>query len=397
MGRMVLGLVVGLLVFVLATQVGFAGPDREIEAAKKKVQELLRKAEELKKAGRHDEARKLVTQAEELANRLRKAKSGGKRKPVRVEEAKKILHGLEMGMEALEALGRHEDAKRLARIADELRAKLEARHRGDDERGIVKKRIETMRIAMHGLLEAEKKDAAHRLEHAIHALELALEGRRDPEAIKIRETAPDREQQAELLIYASKIWAEFGHEGKAERVEALARELLGKRGERARRDRPQKERPQRDRPGGRSERDIVEHRIEVMRLALPALLEAGKRDAADLLERAIHGYRLKLEGRRDAEARQIYESMPTQDQQAELLMLAGKLWREYGNADKAEWCLKLSRELAGRPGRDRPQRGRPQRGGDDERMADLARKLAEMQKVLDEMRAQLERLQRERR
>ena len=45
-----------------------------------------------------------------------------------------------------------------------------------------RERLATMRVAFQAFLEAGLRDAAHRMEHAIHALELALEGRRDDEA-----------------------------------------------------------------------------------------------------------------------------------------------------------------------------------------------------------------------
>jgi hypothetical protein len=310
-------------------------------------------------------------------------KDGREPKPISVDEAKKILEGLEHGMGALKALGRHDEVKRLAKIADELRAKLKAGSRADDERAMAKERIETMRIAMHGLLEAEKRDLAHRLEQAIHALELRLEGRRDPEALKVYEGAPNREQQIELLIHAVKIWDELGHETKAERIETLVRELKARGGER------RKEEGR----GDRREREIVERRIEVMKMALPALLEAEKRDAADLLERSIHAYRLLLEGRRDAEAREIIGAAPSRGQQAEILALAGNLWRKFGNADKAEACLRLAREL-GVEAKRKTDRARPSDA--DRRVAGLEARLAEMQKMLDEMRAEMERLRKDR-
>jgi len=318
-------------------------------------------------------------------------------KPISAEEAKKIHQGLEHGIAALKALGRHDEAERLAKIAGELMAKLKSKYRhekgraaaekrGDDERAMARKHLEIMRIAMHGLLEAEKRDLAHRLEQAIHALELRLEGRRDPEALKVYEGAPNREQQIELLFHAAKMWDEFGHEGKAERIEALARELMGRH-----RKSPKKQ-PKENR-GNRREREIVEHRVEVMKMALPALLEAEKRDAADLLERAVHAYRLLLEGRRDAEAREIIGSSPSRGQQAEIMALAGKLWRKFENQDKAEACLRLARELGGEAKR-KTDRARPSDA--DRRFAGLEAKLAEMRKMLDEMRAEMERLRRER-
>ncbi len=81
---------------------------------------------------------------------------------------------------------------------------------------------------MHGLMEAERRDLAERVEHLIHATELSLEGRRDKEARKIIETAPRGENMIEILHYASKLWAEFGHEEKAKTIKGLARQWQAK-------------------------------------------------------------------------------------------------------------------------------------------------------------------------
>ena len=87
-----------------------------------------------------------------------------------------------------------------------------------------RRELEILRLAMKAFLEEEKADAADRIEHAIHARELRLEGKRGEEAQKVFRTEPKRADLGELLLHASKIWAEFGHEQKA----ALTKEL-GKR------------------------------------------------------------------------------------------------------------------------------------------------------------------------
>ncbi|MEN8150999.1 MAG: hypothetical protein ABFS86_14350 [Planctomycetota bacterium] len=93
---------------------------------------------------------------------------------------------------------------------------------GVGERDLLKRHVEILRVAMHGLLEAEKKDAAHQVEQAIHVYELALEGHRE-KAMKARERAPNSGQLAELLLWSGKIWAEFGHEKKAAQCEELGK------------------------------------------------------------------------------------------------------------------------------------------------------------------------------
>ena len=92
-------------------------------------------------------------------------------------------------------------------------------------------------------------------------------------------------------------------------------------------------------------------------MGLPALREAGRKDAAELLHRAIRAREVVLEGRRDREANQIREQAPTMGQQIELVQFAAGLWREFGNEDKAEAIT----ELAGRM-RSAMRRGGEERG-----------------------------------
>ena len=68
-----------------------------------------------------------------------------------------------------------------------------------------------MRIALHGLREAERGDAVEFMALAIGSREMMLEGRRDEEAQRVRELAPNRQQLVELLSMSSRLWREFGN------------------------------------------------------------------------------------------------------------------------------------------------------------------------------------------
>ena len=79
--------------------------------------------------------------------------------------------------------------------------------------------------------------------HAIHARELALEGRKDDEAIEIREGAPQgRSSHRTPHVWPSKLWAEFGHEEKAKLVGNWAERFAG-RSKREKKKRENEERP----------------------------------------------------------------------------------------------------------------------------------------------------------
>ncbi len=152
---------------------------------------------------------------------------------------------------------------------------------------------------MPALRDGERRDAAELLEHAIHARELGLEGRRDDEAQHIRESAPNRGQLSEILGLASRLWAEFGHEERAHAVGELAEQMRARlhrqQDDRAQReqDRPRREardrREDRDRPAVRERREQPDRyqaameRIERLEVHMKRLAEAMER-----LQGAMH-------------------------------------------------------------------------------------------------------------
>lgn len=120
--------------------------------------------------------------------------------------------------------GKEEKARLCWGLAEQYQEQAQKRaarkKQGATEQEVLKRHMEILRVARHGLLEAEKKDAAHRIEQVLHVYELAIEGQRE-KAMKAREKAPNSGQLTELLFYASRIWAEFGHETKAGQCKEL--------------------------------------------------------------------------------------------------------------------------------------------------------------------------------
>ena len=289
------------------------GARRELEAARERIHAMLREAEELQEAGRVDAAERVRQRAQQLGARIEGQLD--RRRHAQVEEAEhlhNVLEGLERGMVALRELGRHEELAALERVAHDVRQELQGRrdrpqrerqraHRSENEREVAQHQLEIMRMAMPALREGERKDAAELLERAIYARELALEGRRDDEARRIRETAPNRGQQAEILGLASRLWAEFGHEERARAVGELAEQMRARvhreRDDRAQRDqdRPRREardrRADRDRPEARERRDQPDRyqaameRIERLEVHMKRLAEAMERLQDQLHER----------------------------------------------------------------------------------------------------------------
>lgn len=305
-----------LMVALVPVTTAFAqdeGARRELEAARERIHEMLREAEELQEAGRLDAAERVRDRANQFAERVeRQLERHQRARSDEAEHLQNVLEGLEQGMAALRELGRHEELEALERVVHDVRRELQGRrdrpqrerqraHRSANEREVAQHQLEIMRMAMPALREGERRDAAELLEHAIHARELALDGRRDDEAQHIRETAPNRGQLSEILGLASRLWAEFGHEERAHAVGELAEQLRARnhreRDERAQRerDRPRREardrREERDRPAARERRDQPDRyqaameRIERLEVQVKRLAAAMDRLQDQLHER----------------------------------------------------------------------------------------------------------------
>ncbi|MCP4610800.1 MAG: hypothetical protein GY845_18990 [Planctomycetes bacterium] len=142
-----------------------------------------------------------------------------------------------------------------------------------------------------------------------------------------------------------------GSERERGREVRIRREVEGRRENRERedRDRPRERdegRAREERP--RSEREVALHQIEVMRIALHGLREAERGDAVELMALAIGSREMMLEGRRDEEAQRVRELAPNRQQLVELLAMASRLWREFGNSDKSVAVGRLAEQLGSR-------------------------------------------------
>ncbi len=201
---------------------------------------------------------------------------------------------------------------------------------------VVAGHLERMGRALKGVLgehlermEAELRELRSHIERMQEEIQ---ELRAENERLKwqLRERGgPEREREREVRIRR-----EF--EERREGREREERERRRERDEgRARRERP------------KSEREVALHQLEVMRMALHALKEAERGDAAELLTLAIRAREVMLEGRRDEEAQSIRERAPNREQLIEILSMAANLWREFGNADKGAVIGQLAEKLSG--------------------------------------------------
>lgn len=195
------------------------------------------------------------------------------------------------------------------------------------------RRLPAMRLAFKALLAAKKQEAAHRLEYAIHALELTVEGEHGEKAEKVRRSAPGIDEQIELLTLAAALYAEAGSVHSAAQVKALAQEL---RAPPAR---------QSDRERIRLARDVAERYVKVMKTALPAFREVERMDLLEIMEKAIDALEVQLAGRTDAEARAIVRGAPRRETLIELILFAANLYEEWEKDDEAHALRETGQSL----------------------------------------------------
>jgi hypothetical protein len=374
--------------------------DGEVRAVREKIGHLLHKADELREAGKHDAARECVAEAEKLERRLAAHFAKAERAGHHPAELREILEGLEHGIGALKALGREEEAEHLARIAKEVRGELDGREpkRMPISRDDAKRQIEVMRMGMKAFLEKDRHDAAERLEHGVHALELALEGRTDEEAMRIRKHAPRREELAKLLLTAGEIYRGFRLPDRAEAVEKLGRLYAGL---------AKDEHRETDRKGPSDEdRARIHHQLEVLRMARVALREGERPDLAERVEKLIHAGELALEGGHEQEVRKTVEWLLREGDIVEVLQLASNLWRKFGQGDKAEavanlaeqWREKVKDHPRGEEERERAEQNRrheEERAEREMRTDRLQAQLTELSEMVEHLRRELEELRRE--
>lgn len=359
--------------------------EEELRAVEQQIDTLRREAEELHEAGQHEKAAALRHRAEDLHAKIEQIRAHQERKKAEGRgELEEILHGLECGMVALEKLGRREELKMLERVADDVRREMAGRRkekRARSEKEIGLQQIEVMRLAMKAVLEADRKDTAEILEHAIHARELALEGRRDEKAMKIRESAPELGIQVEILFYAADLWDEFGHEGKAARVRELAGQF-----------RMKLERRKGDLDHGEKERDQARRRIEIMKSALAVLREAGKEDAAHILKRATQARIVILEGMEGEEANIVRERNPALKNQVEALGLASRLCHERGNDEKARTIGTLAEQMWA----EQKRKDAKALDAEERHIRELEEKMRRMEREIEELKQALREVRRDR-
>jgi len=289
------------------------------------------------------------------------------------EAGQKFIKGMEAEWrevieEGLEGRRRVNVRREVLRWDEDIRERREARRPAHLEqmegqlKEVVAGHLERMGRALKEVLgeHLERMEAEFReLRAHVGELEMELrELRAENERLRwqLRERGgPEREREIEARIrreFEERI--EGREREERERKERIRRQVEERREDREREERERRRereegRAMRERP--KSEREVVLHQLEVMRMALPALKEAERGDAAELLTLAIRAREMMLERRDDEEAHRVRERAPNREQLVEILSMAAELWREFGNAEKSAVVGQLAEELLSAEGR----------------------------------------------
>ncbi len=361
-------LILPLAALLLCLQSVSAQENPNAERLAARLEMLQNALEQLKEVNNAEATERTEQQIAELRAALAKVReqAGQVRRERREQPNREALVGRVMSaVEALEALGRTEDARRLGAVLRELQGQRESRQtenrerEGQSEARAGRSQARAIRIAVEALNASGRKDGARQLELAARSIEMAIEGRRDEEAQEIREAAPSRGNRAEWMMLASRILREKGQREAATVVERIAQQFAGQA--RAVRDReqgreresaPRRERPTRERQAENREREehpeirAARRQANAIRMAMQALLDSDREDGARQLELAARSIELAIEGRHDEEAQEIREAAPSRGNRAEWMMLASRMLKEKGKNEAATEVENIAKQFA---------------------------------------------------
>ncbi len=203
-----------------------------------------------------------------------------------------------------------------------------------DEIRTVRRRLRVMRAAVEAYMEVGDHAAAEIVERAMHARELAIAGRRDEEAQRIREAAPNRAQLAEALMGAADLYKEWGKTEPAQALTELAEVYL-------------KQWQQRQLRAEESEAaaanfESLATRLAIIRHARAAFAEKGDERNVKSLEHAIHFGELALSGASEDQLKEAAQKLPSMSRLIEQLHWASRQYREWGHGERAAACKSLA-------------------------------------------------------
>lgn len=244
-----------------------------------------------------------------------------------------LLGRVEAGAAALEELGRLELAEEVRRVGEQLRADQEGtrQQRANDEVETVRRRLKVMRKAVEAFVRVEQIDKAELVERAMHAREMALERRRDAEAARIREEAPNRQELAQALRSAAEVYMKLGENEQAHALMQLAQTYQ-----------EQWDRRRAGSPEGPERLNDLGYRIEILGLAVAAYERAGHEQGVDYMRRFLRLAEMQRKGVTGAPLSEVAQGL-TMEATIDHLNKASAILRDMGDMEGAN----LTRGLAG--------------------------------------------------
>ncbi len=125
---------------------------------------------------------------------------------------------------------------------------------------------------------------------------------------------------------------------------------------------------------GRSERQVAEQQLELLLFGHRVLVEAKGGDCSGVLEHAAHALKLRLKGRRDDEAREVYETAPKGSLVARCLRHAAEILADKGEKKQAGWLEALATTWNREHGRKAEREDDPKRMGRHVEIMGLAKR-----------------------
>ena len=276
----------GLVALAAPVSASPGGDGGEAAQLEEHVKTLRRKAEELRAAGKTEDADHVEKKAASIEAKVADAR-------VRDEErarAKERVAELREKAAAAKAEGRADDARALWQEAEDLMRGLKEKHGGGSKEDELKRHAEEIRRKAQAVREQGNADDAAHLEEKANRIEKALELRRESNELERRgkeaKAAGNEEDARELMEKSGRTWKE-------------SEVLLG--------GSP----PEKKRAGGdvhgllRGTPEEARRRITALRDAARILRENDMPDRADALENQAVDAERALEGRGDENRKEV--------------------------------------------------------------------------------------------
>ena len=294
--RAVLGLFLGVLLLAATAQ----ADERQANELRERANGLKEKIQRLQEEGKHDEAKQLEREVDELFAKADRVAREGPREQTPADALRQKLEGLYKEWTEATVGGRGDAAEELQRKIHDV-----ARDVGARMQELIKPQLEMMERRIAELREQGKPELADRLTGQLREM---IQAHRQAQVQQQREQpeGPRRDERWQQRINElERRLEELRQQGNQEQADRVAKELVqmrqriegaNKRQEMEQREREQRERGPEGRPGpGPQDRAERERRMQHLRGAADNLNAIGMQDMAEKLRREAEEIQQSLE------------------------------------------------------------------------------------------------------